>query len=250
MFYKFGGDILGNLYERIELLGKSRGFGNVTQLCQAAGVPRAIMTELKKGRSRDISKPTAQKLAAILGVSLDELYDLDAPISEKKAPATGEGEGKFIGYGRILGAYGSGVELIPEYENVLPIKTKRVPLLGEIACGEPIYAAEERDMYVEVGADVDVDFALKAHGDSMTGARIYDGDLVFIRRQSIVDNGRIAAVVIDDEATLKRVYYYPEAQKLVLTAENPIYEPLVYVRAELDTIKILGEAVLFQSRVR
>ena len=105
-------------------------------------------------------------------------------------------------------------------------------------------------MYVEVGADVDVDFALKAHGDSMTGARIYDGDLVFIRRQSIVDNGRIAAVVIDNEATLKRVYYYPQTQKLVLNAENPSYEPLVYMGAELDAINILGEAVFFQSRVR
>lgn len=231
-----------------ENLRRIRRERNVTQkeLARALHVSQGTVGNWESG-VREPSLETIYKICSFFDVPLDCLLD---PPQTKKAPATGEGEGKFIGYGRILGAYGSGVELIPEYDNILPIKTKRVPLLGEIACGKPIYAAEERDMYVEVGADVDVDFALKAHGDSMTGARIYDGDLVFIRRQSIVDNGRIAAVVIDDEATLKRVYYYPEAQKLVLTAENPIYEPLVYVRAELDTIKILGEAVLFQSRVR
>ena len=83
----------------------------------------------------------------------------------------------------------------------------------------------------------------------MTGARIYDGDIVFIRSQSSVDNGEIAAVIINDEATLKRVYYYPENEKLVLNPENPKYAPLVYVGDELDSIKIIGKAVAFQSTV-
>jgi repressor LexA len=83
----------------------------------------------------------------------------------------------------------------------------------------------------------------------MTGARIYDGDVVFIRMQSSVDNGEIAAVIIGDEATLKRVYYYPEEEKLILSPENPRYAPLVYIREELESIKILGKAVAFQSAV-
>ena len=62
-----------------------------------------------------------------------------------------------------------------------------------------------------------------------------------------VENGQIAAVVIDDTATLKRVYYSPEEQKLSLVAENPRYAPLIYVSEELDHIKILGKAVAFQS---
>ena len=81
----------------------------------------------------------------------------------------------------------------------------------------------------------------------MINARIMDGDIVFIREQSMVDDGEIAAVVIEDEATLKRVYYYREENKLVLQAENPKYRPLVYSGAELDTIRILGKAVAFQS---
>lgn len=98
-----------------------------------------------------------------------------------------------------------------------------------------------------VGADVDCDFALRCKGDSMTGARIYDGDIVFIKRQDFVDEGAIAAVLIDDDATLKRVYHLADG-RLELRAENPKYRPIV-VGGEDDTriYKILGKAMAFQS---
>ena len=83
----------------------------------------------------------------------------------------------------------------------------------------------------------------------MTGARILDGDIVFIKKMPVVENGSIAAVIVGDEATLKRVYYYPQQKKLILNAENPKYEPFVYVGEELDTVRILGKAVAFQSDV-
>ena len=139
---------------------------------------------------------------------------------------------------------------LPPYPNIMPIKTKKFPLLGEIACGEPIFATEDRESYIEAGADIKADFCLKAKGDSMINARIMDGDIVFIRKQPTVNNGQIAAVIIDDEATLKRVYYYPEKGKLMLQAENPNYEPLMYVGEELNQIRIIGLAVAFQSDVR
>ena len=84
----------------------------------------------------------------------------------------------------------------------------------------------------------------------MIGARIFDGDLVFIREQNWVDNGEIAAVIINEEATLKRVYYYPDEAKIILSPENPKYAPLVYINEELNSIKILGKAVAFQSVIR
>ncbi len=96
--------------------------------------------------------------------------------------------------------------------------------------------------------DLDVDFCLRAAGDSMIGARIYDGDIVFVRKQSSVDNGEIAAVLIDDEATLKRVYYYPDKNKLVLSPENPKYEPFVYIGEELDEVRILGKVVELRAK--
>ena len=84
----------------------------------------------------------------------------------------------------------------------------------------------------------------------MIGARIFDGDEVFIQQTDVVNNGEIAAVVVDNEATLKRVYYYPEDEKLVLTAENPVYAPMVFMGEELANIHIIGRAVAFQSKVR
>ena len=137
-----------------------------------------------------------------------------------------------------------------KFENLFPIERKRYPLIGTIACGKPITANEEKELYVEAGAEIEADFCLRAKGDSMIRARIYDGDIVFIRKQSMVDNGEIAAVVIDDEATLKRVNYYPEKNLLILKAENPDYEDLVYTGEQLDHIIILGKAVAFQSDVR
>ena len=113
----------------------------------------------------------------------------------------------------------------------------------------PIYAEEEYESFAAVNSELDADFCLRASGDSMIGARIYDGDIVFIRSQDSVDNGEIAVVIIGEEATLKRVYYYPEKQKLVLSPENPKYEPLVFINEELDSIKIIGKAIAFQSAV-
>lgn len=140
-------------------------------------------------------------------------------------------------------------DLTNKYSNIKRIQMKKFPLLGEIACGEPIYADEDKESFVMADMDIDADFCLTAKGDSMINARIYDGDIVFIKKMPIVDNGAIAAVIIDDEATLKRVYYYPDKNKLILQAENPMYEPFVYVGEELNQIRILGKAVYFMSEL-
>ncbi len=133
--------------------------------------------------------------------------------------------------------------LYDRFDNLHSVKLKRFPLLGEIACGEPIYAEEDHESYVSADADIRADFCLKAKGDSMINADIHDGDVVFIRSQSMVENGEIAAVIIEDEATLKRVYYDRENNRLQLIAENPRYAPLVYTGEELNYIRILGKAV-------
>ena len=139
---------------------------------------------------------------------------------------------------------------VPNYPDIFPIERRRIPVLGEIACGTPILTDEQHDSFVMSGTNLDADFCLRAKGDSMIGARIQDGDIVFIKKSDMVANGEIAAVVIEDEATLKRVYYYPEKSKLILTPENPKYEPLVFMGPELDEIHILGKAVAFQSEIK
>jgi repressor LexA len=139
-------------------------------------------------------------------------------------------------------------DCISKYDNLTDITTKKIPLIGEIACGKPSFADENFEEYITVDSSLNVDYALRCKGDSMIGARIMDGDLVFIRKQSTVVNGEIAAVIIDDSATLKRAYIYPD--KLVLNAENPKYEPLIYVNEELEQVHILGKAISFQSKIK
>lgn len=136
----------------------------------------------------------------------------------------------------------------PRAENVIPLpSTRRVPLLGTIACGTPILAEENVEDLVDCPDFVHATFALRCKGDSMIGARILDGDIVYIRQQPDVDNGEIAAVLIEGEATLKRVYKTPG--QLVLQPENPKFSPLVYSGETLDHIRILGKAVYFVSPV-
>lgn len=142
-------------------------------------------------------------------------------------------------------------DLLEKYKGVLhPIEKRSFPMLGTVACGKPIMADRQYDSYVLADADINADYCLTAQGDSMINAHIFDGDIVFIKQQDIVDNGEIAAVCIDDEVTLKRVYYYPEDQTLRLEAENPNYRPLSYYGEELDHVHIMGKAVFFQSMVR
>ena len=201
-------------------------------LADLCGFSKAYINVLEKGVNPKTGKPisptmqTFEKIA--LGTKTDvdtllKILDGDQPITVN-APASDD---------------------LPS--NIFPIKTKKVPLLGTIAAGIPIYADENFDGYRECTEDVDADFCLKIQGDSMIGARINDGDIVFIKKQPDVDNGEIAAVLIEDEATLKRVY--KEKDSLILQAEYPKYAPIVYTAESYVECRIMGKAVAFQSDV-
>lgn len=128
--------------------------------------------------------------------------------------------------------------------NVIPMpKHGTVPLIGAIACGSPILAEENIEEYVDLPKHIRADFALTCRGDSMIGADIRDGDVVYIRQQAAVHSGQIAAVLIDDEATLKRVYL--QGETVVLYPENPAYPPLIFSGAEAASLRIIGLAVAF-----
>lgn len=134
-------------------------------------------------------------------------------------------------------------------DNIIPLpKMKKIPLLGTIACGEPILAAENIEALINADENLNADFALRCKGDSMINARIFDGDIVYIREQPDVEDGEIAAVLIGEEATLKRVYKYPS--KVVLRPENPLYNDMIYSKEEMNEVRILGKAVAFLSAVR
>ena len=123
----------------------------------------------------------------------------------------------------------------------LPLpETERLPLVGQVACGTPILAEQNITEYVDVPKVAHANFVLKCKGDSMA-PRIQDGDLVYVRKQPMVENGELAAVRIDDEATLKRVYLAPG--QMILQAENPAYAPMVYTGSQLEDVAIEGKIV-------
>mgnify|MGYP002673114606 FL=1 len=133
--------------------------------------------------------------------------------------------------------------------NVLPLPKviKKVPLYDGIACGDPRYADPQEVDMMELPDGIRADFAVRCYGDSMIDAHICDGDIVYIRQQDDVDDGEIAAVLIDDDATLKRVYRKPYG--VVLMPANSNYEPLVYTAEDCVNIRIMGKAVACLSKV-
>lgn len=132
-------------------------------------------------------------------------------------------------------------------KNILFVKpsTKKIPVIGTIAAGEPLLAVENIEDYIDLDEKIKADFALRVRGDSMVGANIFDGDIVFIRKQPDVDDGEIAAVIIEDSATLKRVFKLDD--KVMLKAENPRYKPIMLNGDK--SVYIIGKAVYKLSEV-
>lgn len=128
----------------------------------------------------------------------------------------------------------------PKLPPFLPIVKNAVPIVGEIACGQPITAEQNIEGFADLPDGVSADFALKCKGESMTPT-FQPGDLVLIRQQEEVENGQIAAVGVNGEATLKRFYRHGDG--VVLVADNPAFAPQVYPAG--SDVQIYGLAVGF-----
>lgn len=118
---------------------------------------------------------------------------------------------------------------------------KGIPLLGNIAAGVPIWSEQNIETYLPIPPNLFGNgeiFALRVIGDSMTGAGIRNGDIALIERTESVANGEIAAVLIENEATLKRVYV--KSNSVVLKSENPAFKDLGYAASNNDIVRILG----------
>ena len=228
-----------NLRTQLARLKREKGL-TTDALSRRSGVPKGTINKILNGETRNPTVGTLAALAEALECPLASLCPESAA-----APAPQASPLSIPGVYR----FGDGArwrEGLRNADDVLPVAPRRIPLLGGIAAGTPIYADETLDS-AECDAAMRCDFALRVQGDSMTGARIRDGDIVFIRRQDDVDDGEIAAVIVDDEATLKRVYHIKNG--LQLLSENPKYPPMVFTLDEYTSIRILGRAVGFTSRL-
>ena len=200
-------------YEIISAYKKKNHLTN-EDIANMSGVPKPTIDKITSGATKKPSLETIRSIAKALDLTLDDFSE-DAEKSVLTLPG------------------------------VLPVpRTAKKPRLGTIACGDPILAVENLDGYDDVPDSIRCDFTLVCKGDSMIGARILDGDIVYIRQQEYVENNEIAAVIIDEEnVTLKRVYH--NDGYLVLMAENPAYAPIV-INGE-HTARIIGKAVGFTS---
>lgn len=204
---------------RLKTLRIKKGL-NMKQVAAALNIPYTTYVNYEKGE-REPSKEILIRLADFYGTTVD--YILGRPYSSESAEF-------FLSEGAVS----------------LPV-TKAVPLLGTIACGMPLFAEENVEAMISIPENIHADFALRCKGNSMTGARIFDSDIVYIRKQDTVENGEIAAVLIDNEATLKRFYHYGDT--VVLRAENPDFKEIQLSSKDIDEIRILGKAVYFSSRI-
>ena len=200
-----------DLGEKIRLLRHQRGM-TLEDVGDACGVGKSTVRKWESGQIANMRRDKIALVANALGVTPAYLMGWDESPALPTLPA-----------------------------NIVPVKRHTVPLLGEIAAGQPIYADEEHDLCVAVDDDIRCDFALRVRGDSMIDAGIYDGDVVLVRQQEDVDDGQIAVVLIDDEATLKYLYHQPGGVQLV--PANRRYSPWSYTGEAAAQVRILGLAV-------
>ncbi len=204
-----------------ERLEEALAMRNMTaaELSKVTGIGEGAISQYRKGAYKATQR-NLEKISSALNVSISWLMGIGDDYLVRTSP-----------------------------DNIIPMpNTYRVPLIGTIACGQPILAVEEADETVEVPEYIHADFALRCKGDSMINARIFDGDIVYIKKQPQVENGEIAAVLIGDEATLKRVRLFED--HISLEAENPMYKPIVLWGNDMNTVEILGKAIAFTSIVQ
>lgn len=124
----------------------------------------------------------------------------------------------------------------------------RVPILGHIQCGMPVLSECNYEGYFKLDPELcEADFSLVADGDSMIDANIHEGDIVFFKETPDVESGTIAAVLLDDQTTLKKVIKMDDA--LILQPANDAYKPILVKQGDYSNVMILGKMVgVFSKR--
>lgn len=203
--------------EIIKALRQRKGLSQ-EELGKLVGVKRAAINKYETGLVVNLRRDMIQKLAIALNTTPTVIMGFE------------DEEGNIL-------------NLPSNLEKLQPMN--KVPLVGQIACGTPILAEENITDFVDLPAHIRADYALTCKGDSMIGAGIQDGDVVYIRQQPEVENGQIAAVIVGDnnEATLKR--FYRIGDTVTLNPENPTIAPMVFVGDEMNNIRIVGRAVAY-----
>ena len=201
------------LYDRILDLCEESGIGTTT-LEKKIGAANGSIGKIKYRKSVPSSK-TLEKIADYFGVTLDYLMHGTEP----KRPIV---------------------------SNIYPIEVTSIPTMRAVSEQRIIYADENRESYIESGTDIHVDFCMHVSNNDMAHAK--SGDIAFIQKQPVVENGAIAAVLVDEStvAELKRFYYDQSHNTLNLKVDNPESHDMIFTGTELSRVRVLGKAVAFQ----
>lgn len=200
-------------HENIKHLRQLRGYSQEELARMVGYTDRSTIAKIESG-GVDLSQSKIAAFAVALGVTPAQLMGITDEPNPSPLPA-----------------------------NFVPLRPmKKIPLVGQIACGVPILAEQNIEDYIDLPGHIHADYALTCKGDSMKNAGIRDGDVVYIRQQPEVENGQIAAVLVDeDEATLKRFYF--DGSIVQLVAENSRVLPMVFSGPDISRVRVLGLAV-------
>lgn len=207
---------------RIEQRRKSLGL-TLDDVAQEIGLAKSTVQRYEKGTIETIKLPIIEAIAKILKVNPSWLCGKTEDMEPEEQK----------------------VNRSPLPSNVVSLpQMRKVPLVGQIACGTPILAEQNIEQYIDLPAHINADYALTCKGESMINIGIQDGDIVYIRQQEEVENGQVAAVMVgDDEATLKRFYYEDGIVQLI--AENSTIPPKVYVGETINQVRVIGRAMAY-----
>lgn len=194
--------------EKIKSLRKSMGLTQ-TELGEKVGVKKNAVSKWECGRVEGIPVSTLKVLAKLFNV--DASYLMDNDIQENSEQFK---------------------------------KVRRIPIMGRISAGLPVLAEQNIEGYTYTDMNGGAEyFGLRVKGDSMTAARINDGDTLIVRRQDEVESGQIAVVMVgDDEATVKRFYQAGDTVTLMPQSTNPAHQPQIY-NIKTTSVRVIGLVV-------
>lgn len=223
---------MSELYDRIQELCKEAGI-TVTKLCRDTGISRSTLSELNKGRTKSLSSKVSYKIADYFHVPLEYINENCVSVNPLDVLAFKD---------KIVLESNTEDDKPADTLTVLPTeKIHMIPVFGSVAAGFGAYASsdiiEYIPLYIENDCDVEDTICITVKGQSMY-PKIEEGDRIIVRRQDSVDNGRIAVVMIGDEAVVKRVEC--EKNKLTLISINPEYPPRVIEGKDLEDVRIVG----------
>lgn len=206
--------------QRIRDLRKGKGM-SMKVLGDKVGLSESMIWRYEKGDLKSMDVNVVEKIAQVLETPPEEILGWD------------DSNAKIL-YRRFRNDY----DLAP----FLKGNSKKIPIIDNVS-DKPSFSLDKDEDYIELDKAVKGDFAVRAKGDSMIGARIFNNDLIICEKRDKVKNGEIAVILFNGEITLKRIYYFQSSGVIILKSENPDFSEIQINEDDFSNLKIIGKAL-------